>query len=84
MPHVCRVCSHLNPDAARYCYHDGAALLGGGLDGPIAVGARPFLAPFIFPSGKACRTFDELVLACETDWDAACDMMRQGFFEGFR
>src|SRR6185437_6277800 len=76
MPQVCRVCSHLNPDSARYCYHDGAALAGGGQDGPIAVGARPFFAPFVFPSGKSCRTFDELVLACETDWDNARDMMQ--------
>ena len=83
MPHACRVCSRLNPDAARYCFHDGAALTGGGQDGPIAVGARPFLAPFIFPSGTACRTFDELVLACEADWESARDMMQQGFFEGF-
>jgi hypothetical protein len=82
MPQVCRTCSRLNPEAARYCYHDGAALLGVN-GGPVAGGSRIFLSPFVFPSGKACRSFDELVLACEGDWDAARDLLREGFLEGF-
>jgi hypothetical protein len=82
MPLVCRVCSRLNPDPARYCFHDGAALHGA-QEGPIAVGERPFLTPFVFPSGKSCRTFNELLLACEADWPAGRDMLRQGFFESF-
>src|SRR5262249_11509871 len=42
-----------------------------------------FLTPFVFPSGRSCGNFDELMLACEQDWDSARDMLRQGFFEGF-
>src|SRR5262245_46079098 len=79
----CRACTRLNPPGARFCYHDGVALAGFGDAAPIAVGARPFLTPFVFPSGRSCGTFDELMLACEQDWDSARDMLKQGFFEGF-
>jgi hypothetical protein len=83
MPHVCRACSAVNPDMARYCHHDGAALEGAGETGPIAVGARPFLAPFVFPSGKKCNSFNELTRACETGWEEAREMLSRGFFEAF-
>jgi hypothetical protein len=72
----------VNPGTARYCHYDGVAL-GDGQDGPVAVGARLFLAPFVFPSGKQCRNFNELTLACEADWDAAREMLASGFFEAF-
>src|SRR5580704_10096487 len=69
MGRVCRTCSRVNPPEAFYCYYDGVVLDGHALnDGPIAVGAQPFLTPFVFPSGRACRNFDELVLACDTEW----------------
>jgi hypothetical protein len=81
---ACRVCSRVNPAEARYCYHDGVALDGHtGQRGPIAVGSQPFLSPFVFPSGRACRCFDELVLACDADWNEARDLLRQGYLEGF-
>jgi hypothetical protein len=83
MPLACRACSRVNPDTARYCHHDGAALEGNGQAGPIAVGARPFLAPFVFPSGKKCSTFNELILACELGWEEAREMLSRGFFEAF-
>jgi hypothetical protein len=83
MPHVCRVCSRINPQAARYCHYDGAALADDGQAGPIAVGASVFLTPFVFPSGKRCKSFNELILACEADWQAAREMLARGFFEAF-
>jgi hypothetical protein len=84
MPQRCSVCSRINPDEARYCYHDGAALSGGnGFAGPVAVGSQQFPSPFVFPSGRACRTFDELVLGCEADWEGARDILRRGYLEGF-
>ncbi len=84
MPLVCRSCLRVNPVVARYCYHDGVALDGAKLGGgPIAVGAQPFLSPFVFPSGRICRNFDELALACDTDWIAARDLLKQGFLERF-
>ncbi len=82
MSATCPACQRLNPVGARYCYYDGVAL-GGSEGAPIAVGSRPFLMPFVFPSGRNCRTFDELVRACESDWDQAREMLRNGFFQGF-
>jgi hypothetical protein len=83
MPLVCRNCSRVNPPEAQYCYWDGAVLDGRGRGGPIAVGAQPFLSPFVFPSGRRCRNFDELVLACYGEWQEALDLLRQGYLEGF-
>ena len=81
---MCRNCSRANPPDARYCYNDGAALDGAiGGRGPIAIGAQPFGNAFVFPSGRACRNFDELALACDTDWDSARDLLKQGFLERF-
>jgi hypothetical protein len=84
MGRVCRNCSRVNPPEAFYCYYDGAVLDGHGLNGgPIAVGAQPFLTPFVFPSGRRCRNFDELVLACDTEWQIAQNLLQNDFFEGF-
>ncbi len=84
MPLTCPLCSRVNPDEALYCCHDGAALGGDSrAGGPIAVGMQPFPSPFVFPSGRFCRTFDELVLACEANWDEARELLRDGLLEGF-
>jgi hypothetical protein len=84
MSRVCRTCSRVNPPEAFYCYYDGVVLDGHALnDGPIAVGAQPFLTPFVFPSGRACRNFDELVQACDTEWQVAQNLLEHDFFEGF-
>ncbi|MGH7171138.1 MAG: hypothetical protein ACRELG_12750, partial [Gemmataceae bacterium] len=81
---VCRNCSRVNPPEAHYCYWDGAVLDGRAQSsGPIAVGAQPFHNPFFFPSGRQCRNFDELVLACYGDWKEALDLLREGYLEGF-
>jgi hypothetical protein len=83
MAHVCRICSRVNPPEALYCYHDGAALDARHADGPLDAGRRPFPAPFVFPSGRSCRNFDELLLACEYEWDAARELMTKGFLAAF-
>ena len=81
---VCRNCSRVNPPEAHYCYWDGVVLDGHPQGrGPIAVGAQPFLSPFVFPSGRQCRNLDELVLACYGEWKEALDLLRQGYLEGF-
>ncbi len=84
MPLVCRNCSRVNPADAKYCYWDGAVLHGHEQrSGPIAVGTQPFFSPFVFPSGRPCRNFDELVLACYGEWQEALDLLRQGYLESF-
>jgi hypothetical protein len=83
MSHACRLCSRVNPPEALFCYHDGAALDGHGSGAPLAAGSQPFPAPFVFPSGRTCRNFDELLLACEDEWDAAREMLVKGFLAGF-
>ena len=81
---VCRTCQRVNPAAAQYCYFDGAALLNGATGlGPVAAGTQPFLSPFVFPSGRPCRNFDELVLAAQEEWSEAQELLREGYFAVF-
>jgi hypothetical protein len=35
---------------------------------------------FVFPSGRTCRTFDELVQACQEEWTEARRLLSQGVF----
>src|SRR5437588_8047828 len=82
---TCVKCSRVNPADAVYCYHDGFALNGhaGRGAGPVAVGGQQFASPFVFPSGRTCRSFDELATACQEDWASARELLAQGFFGGF-
>ena len=44
---------------------------------------QPFPSPFVFPSGQACRNFDQLATACRQQWKESLEMLRQGFFGAF-
>jgi hypothetical protein len=79
---TCSKCSRANPTEAVYCYFDGF-VLGGAGRGPLSVGAQPFASPFVFSSGRVCRSFDELAIACQEEWNAATDMLKRGFLEAF-
>jgi len=84
MSQVCSKCSRVNPPEAAYCYHDGAILAGHSVNGgPINQGAAPFPSQFVFPSGQACHNFDQLALACQQNWKAAVDLLKQGFLASF-
>src|SRR5262245_801150 len=84
MAQLCKKCSRANPPEAVYCYHDGFVLEGHErAGGPVAAGARPFGSPFVFPTGRTCRNFDELALACLQEWDTACGLLRDGYLESF-
>lgn len=76
---VCPHCQKSNPEEATYCFFDGAMLKGSG------AGASPnrLASPFVFPSGRSCGTFDELVQGCQEEWTAARDMLMQGHFQNF-
>jgi hypothetical protein len=83
MSHVCRTCSRVNPPEALFCYYDGVALASHHQGGPVAAGAKPFPSPFVLPSGRQCRNFDELVRGCDDEWAAAQELLTKGFFESF-
>src|SRR5437868_7195335 len=84
MAQTCGKCSRANPANAVYCYYDGFVLAGHSRNGgPVAVGAQTFARPFVFPNGRQCRNFNELALACVEEWDAARDLLRQGYLASF-
>ena len=83
MGHVCRTCSRVNPPEAQFCYFDGVALDVQHQGGPVAAGAKLFPTPFVFPSGRQCRNFDELARACDAAWDAGVELLREGYFDSF-
>jgi hypothetical protein len=51
--------------------------------GPVSVATQPFQNFFVFPSGRQCRNFDELALACQENWREACDLLGQGYLQSF-
>src|SRR4051794_12914923 len=71
----CPHCSRTNSADARFCYFDGAALLGSSL--PVETARRTFLAPFVFPTGVACNNYDEFVAGCQRHWDEAVNLLQQ-------
>src|SRR5215470_1768250 len=84
MVQTCSKCSRANPPEAIYCYFDGFVL--GGHErrrGPLAIGAQPFASPFVFPTGRTCRSFDELALAAQEEWSTACQLLKDGYLETF-
>ena len=84
MSQKCTRCQRANPDEAVYCYFDGFVLAGhGGAGGPVAIGSQAFLNPFVFPSGRSCRSFNELALSCQEEWNSAADLLKQGYIESF-
>jgi hypothetical protein len=84
MVQTCSKCSRANPGDAVYCYFDGFVLGGHSRNGgPVAVGAQAFVHPFVFPTGRQCRSFDELALACQEEWNGARELLRQGYLENF-
>ncbi len=81
MARICRNCRRANPGEAAYCYHDGAVLEGHA--GPADVASQAFAAPFVMPSGRICRNFNELALALHDDLEAAHRLLRKGYLESF-
>ncbi|MFL5242086.1 MAG: hypothetical protein ACJ8FY_08255 [Gemmataceae bacterium] len=84
MAQTCGRCSRINPAEAAYCYHDGTLL---GNSGRASAAVRSdqttFNSPFIFPSGRVARDFDELALGCQAEWTTARDLLLEGRLESF-
>src|SRR5579872_2525264 len=84
MPQTCRQCARLNPDEAAFCYYEGRPLGKPGAPARRIVSClAPFFAPFVFPSGRSCRNFDQLAQGCLEEWDSAIEMLRRGYLESF-
>lgn len=84
MVQTCSKCSRINPAEASYCYYDGSVLGSHGVNGgPINTGSQPFHHFFVFPSGKTCRNFDQLAVACQQHWTEAAELLQQGLMENF-
>ncbi|MFN4259957.1 MAG: hypothetical protein ACK4RK_11745 [Gemmataceae bacterium] len=85
MAQTCTKCSRINPEDAVFCYYDGSALNGhaSANGGVITSGSQTFNNQFIFPNGQACRSFDQLALACQQNWSDALNLLQQGYLETF-
>ncbi len=83
MPPTCKNCRRANPRGAAFCYHDGTPLDGRSDSSAIDAGSRPFSAPFVLPTGKSCRNFNQLALACREEPAAALTVLTKGHLETF-
>jgi hypothetical protein len=79
---LCPRCQRVNPAEASFCHFDGAELRPG-LEKPGQTGRVRLPHEFVFPSGRRCRSFDELAQGCLAEWDASRDLLRQGAFGQF-
>ncbi len=75
---LCPRCQRANPDGSAYCYFDGVALRVG-VDGA----AGRLAQEFTFPSGRRCRSFEELAQCVSDEWPAARELLRQGAFQRY-
>ncbi len=78
-PLLCPRCKNTNPEIASFCFFDGEALRGQ----ITTAEAHKLPKEFPFPSGRRCRTYDELVQGCQEEWAVARDLLRKGIFEKF-
>jgi hypothetical protein len=82
MPVQCPTCSRVNPPEATYCFVDGTSLRNGWRSS-VDAARTDFPFPFVFPSGRTCRNFDELSLACHDEWEVARSLLLQGDLTSF-
>jgi hypothetical protein len=76
MAHLkCPRCHRANPSEAEYCHFDGVVLRQGAV--------APAGIEFVFPSGRRCRNFDDLVQGCQYEWEDARDLVIKGAFAKF-
>jgi hypothetical protein len=75
---ICPRCKHVNPDYASYCFYDGSAL-----HANQAAVVLQLPSEFVFPSGRRCKSFDDLAQGCQEEWTAARDLLTRGVFAQF-
>src|ERR1043165_105473 len=75
---ICPRCKHVNPEYAIYCHFDGVVL-----QAQQHATAQRLPLEFTFPSGRRCKTMDELGQAFQEEWMAARDLLMRGLFAQF-
>ena len=84
---TCPRCQHVNPDEAAFCYFDGCSLRSEAAGIPLAipVPTGPVRLPheFVFPSGRHCQNFDELLAGCLEDRATATSLLQSGAFKHY-
>jgi hypothetical protein len=82
MPQLhCPRCQRANPEEAGFCHFDGTPLQL--VPGQPAKPHGQLPHDFVFPSGRTCRSFDELVQTCQQEWAEARSLLQQGVFGQF-
>src|SRR5438132_4204949 len=78
----CPRCHRSNPSEAAFCHFDGVELRSLPAH---ENGQRDVRLPneFVFPSGRCCRTYEDLLQACQAEWEVARDLLSQGIFQQF-
>lgn len=75
---TCKRCGNTNPMEAAFCFFDGQLLQNA--NSP-ALAKKPELSiPFVFPNGRKCISFDELVLTLLDEWSESKKLLKQGTF----
>jgi hypothetical protein len=77
MPLVCPRCHRANPAEASFCHFDGV-VLASPAGGSLPPGTLP--QEFVFPSGRRCKSYDDLVQGCQYEWEDARVMLKRGDF----
>src|SRR5438477_6099043 len=80
-PVFCSRCQRANPPESQYCHFDGTGLRNG-VDGKTPTNTA-LGREFVFPSGRRCRTFDELISGCSSEWSTARSMLQKGSLRQF-
>jgi hypothetical protein len=78
MVQLCPRCQKANPEAAVFCWSDGVVLRQGAVPAALTLPVE-----FVFPSGRRCRTFDDLVQGCQYEWEDADVLLRRGELAGY-
>jgi hypothetical protein len=74
---LCPRCQRANPREAVYCYFDGIVLR---QDAAALASVGQLPHDFVFPSGRRCKSFDDLVVGCQYEWEDARKMLHNGDF----
>jgi hypothetical protein len=75
-PQLCPRCQRAAPPGGSYCHFDGTPLHLAPGQARHPPGRLPH--EFVFPSGRHCKTYDELVQACQEEWAEARQLLHQG------